>query len=134
MRPGEDLEGVEQEQDTYENDPYGASKSAKQAVLVGWRAIVRDAIACTSHLVDEEPNAESDEEEGDDSVDGKVMEEASISDQEDTAQADEPEGARGKAIAREIHIGIDWVSSCAVGRDRSYGWCGVALPRRSPGS
>ena len=41
--------------------------------------------------MDEEPNAESDEEEGDDSVDGKVMEEASISDQEDTAQATEPE-------------------------------------------
>jgi hypothetical protein len=134
MGPGEDLEGVEQEQDTYENDPYGPSKGAKQAVLVGWGAIVRDSIACTSHLVDEEPNAKSDEEEGDNSVDGKVMEEASISDQEDATQADEPESARGKAITWEIHIGIDRVGSCAVRRDRSDGWCGVALPRRSPGS
>ena len=134
MGPGEDAEGVKQEHDAYENDPYGASKGAKQAVLVSWRAVVRDAITCTSHLVDEEPNAESDEEEGNDSVDGKVMEEASISDQEDAAQADEPESARGKAIARKIHVRIDRVGSCAVGRDRSYGWWGVVLPRRSPGS
>ena len=79
MGPGENIEGVEQEQHAYENDPYGASESAKQAVLVGWCAVVRYAISRTGHLVDEEPNAESDEEEGDNPVDGKVMEEASIS-------------------------------------------------------
>ena len=35
MTPGEDVEGVEQEEDADENDPDGAAKGAEEAELVG---------------------------------------------------------------------------------------------------
>ena len=41
-----------------------------------------------------------DEEEGNESVNGKAVEEARVSDEEDGAQADEPDGACGETVAR----------------------------------
>ena len=77
--------------------------------MIGRGAIVREASAGTSHLVNKEPDAEPDQEEGDDPVNGKVMEEASIADQKDAAKADEPEGARGKTVTGYGQIWINRV-------------------------
>ncbi|WP_433984751.1 hypothetical protein RBB78_09770 [Tunturiibacter empetritectus] len=72
--------------------------------------------------MNEEPDAESDQEEGNNAVDGKVMEEARIAYQEDAAKADQPEGAGGEAVTRYGEVGIDRVGWRAVGRDRGNGW------------
>ncbi len=101
MTPGEDVEGVQQEEDADENDPDGAAKGAEEPELVAGGAVVCDAGAGVGHPADEEPDAEADEEEGNEAVNGKGVEEAGVADEEEAAESDEPEGAGGKTVTRE---------------------------------
>ncbi len=83
--PGEDVEGVEQEEDADQSDPDGAAEGAEEAVLVAGGAVVGEACAGVGHLADEEPDSEPDEKEGDKAVNGEGVEEADVADQEEEA-------------------------------------------------
>jgi hypothetical protein len=100
MTPGKDVEGVQQKEDADDGDPDGAAKGAEEAVAVDRGTVVRETGACVGHLADEEPDAEAYEEKGNDAVDGKAVEQTGVADQEEAAEADEPDGAGGKAVTR----------------------------------
>ena len=120
MTPGEDVEGVQQEQDADESDPDGAAKGAEEPELVAGGAVVCEAGAGVGHFADEEPDAEADEEEGNEAVDGKAVEEAGVADEEEAAESDEPDGAGGETVTRGGHeIGVDGVAG--VARGSGYG-------------
>ena len=101
VAPGEDVEGVQQEEDADEGDPDGAAQGAEEPELVAGGAVVCEAGAGVGHLANEEPDAEADEEEGNEPVDGKAVEEAGVADEEEAAKSDEPDGTGGKTVTRE---------------------------------
>jgi hypothetical protein len=76
--PGEDVKGVQQEEDADEGDPDRAAEGAEEAVLISGGTVVCDACAGVSHSADEEPNAKSDEEEGDETVDRKTVKQTGV--------------------------------------------------------
>ena len=76
MAPRKDVEGVQQKEDADDSDPDRAAECAVEAVAVGRGAIVREADASVGHLADEEPDAEPDEEDGNETVDRKAVEDA----------------------------------------------------------
>ena len=96
---------VQQEEDADEDDPDGAAEGAEEAELVAGGAVVGEAGASVGHLADEEPDAEADEEEGNEPVNGKGAEETGVADEEEAAETDEPDGSGGKTVTRE---GQDW--------------------------
>ena len=76
MAPGENVEGVQQKEDADDGDPDRAAECAVEAVAVGGGAVVREADAGVGHLADEEPDAEPDEEDRNETVDRKAVEDA----------------------------------------------------------
>ena len=53
MAPGDDVEGVQQEENADESDPDGAAKGAEEAELIAGGAVVCDACAGFGHPADE---------------------------------------------------------------------------------
>src|SRR5271155_4653417 len=54
VAPGEDVEGVQKEEDADQSDPNGAAKGAEEAVTVGGSAVVSEAGPGIGHLANEE--------------------------------------------------------------------------------
>ena len=101
MGPGEDAERVELEEDADEDDPDGAAQSAEEPELIAGSTVVDEAGARVSHLADEEPDTQGDQNDGHDVVNGKGAEETGVADEEEAAETDEPEGSGGKAVTRD---------------------------------
>ena len=80
--------------------------------------------------MDEEPDAQANEEEGNEFVDGEAVKDARVADEKNDAEADEPESSSRETVPRIGQIGID-----ARYRGGSVGICRryVAFPGRSPG-
>ena len=127
MGPGEDAERVELEEDADEDDPDGAAKGAEEAELVAGSTVVDEAGARVSHLADEEPDTQGDENDGHDVVNGKGAEEAGVADEEEAAETDEPEGSGREAVARDR----EGVRGARGGRRRE-GWAAPVEWRRCP--
>src|ERR1700679_2240337 len=116
--PGEYVEGVEEEEDADENDPDGAAKSVEDPLLVARGSVIGQAGASVRHLVNEDPDADSNEKEGNEAVHGEAVKHAGISDEEEAAETDEPDGPGGKTVSRDGKV---WV----VGVRRGVPWCAV---------
>jgi hypothetical protein len=85
MTPGEDVEGVQEKEDADENDPDRAAEGAEEAIAVGRSAVIGEAGASVSHLANEEPDTEADQEEGNKTMDGKAVKQPCVADEEQAA-------------------------------------------------
>jgi hypothetical protein len=83
--PGEDVKGVQQEEDADEGDPDRAAEGAEEPVLIAGGAVVGEACAGVGHPADKEPDAEPDEKEGNDAVNGKGVKPPRVADEEEAA-------------------------------------------------
>src|ERR1700761_609678 len=101
MTPGEDVEAVEQKEDTDQNDPDGAAQSTEEAIAVGGGSVVGETGAGVGHLADEEPDTKTNQKEGHDTVHGKAVEDARVSYEKEATESDKPKGAGGKRVSRE---------------------------------
>jgi hypothetical protein len=132
MTPGDSARGVEEEENADENHPDGAAKGAEEAELIAGGTVVGQPAASVSHLTDKEPYAESDEDDGDDPMDREGVEEASVANEEEAAESDEPDGAGGETVSRRSYeIWVDWIAGDSIGRDWGNGRS-IAVPRGAP--
>jgi hypothetical protein len=133
MTPGDDVEGVQQEENADENDPDGAAEGAEEPELIAGRTVVSQSTACVGHPANEDPYAEADEEKWNEAVDGKCVEEAGVTDEEEAAESDEPDGASRETVSRRNYeIGVDdWIAWGSIGRYRGDG-LSVAVPWGAP--
>ena len=76
-------------------------RARKRRILVAGGAVVGEAGAGVGHLADEEPDAEADEKEGDEAVNGKGVEQAGVADEEEAAESDEPDGSGRETVTRD---------------------------------
>src|ERR1700733_15063298 len=102
--PGEDVEGVQKEEDADESDPDGAAEGVEDSLPVAGGAVVGQTAARVRHLVNEDPDADSDQEERNEPVHGEAVEHAHIRDEEDAAETDEPDGTGGEAVSRDGEV------------------------------
>src|SRR6202041_540498 len=93
---GDDVEGVQEEEDADENYPDGAAKSTEEPLLVARGAVIGETAASVGHLVDEEPDTDPDQEEGNEPVNGETVKHVCVGKEEEAAESDEADGARGK--------------------------------------
>src|ERR1700733_2739576 len=100
MVPGEDIEGIEREEYADKNQPDGPTEGAEEPELIAGGAVVDESAAGVGHLADEDPYAEADQEKGNEAVNGKRMEEASVANEEEAAESDEPDGAGWETVSR----------------------------------
>ncbi len=97
----------EEEHDSDENDPDGAAQGGEETEAVELGSIVGEGSTGCGHLVVEEPDAQADEQDGEEVEDGEAVKEAGVSDQEECAETDEPDGSRGKTITRQSCVWIE---------------------------
>src|SRR5258708_31058480 len=124
MAPGDDIEGVQQEENADERDPDGAAKGAEEPELVARGAVVCDAGAGVGHPADEEPDAEADEEEGNQPVNGKGMEQPRVADEKEAAESDEPDGSGRETVTHGSEIRVSGIGGGSGITGGSVGWNG----------
>src|SRR5271167_3673012 len=71
MSPGDDVEGVQQEENADENDPNGAAEGAEEPELIAGRTVVGQSAAGVGHPANEDPDAEANQEKGNEVMNGK---------------------------------------------------------------
>ena len=114
------MQAVEQKEDSYEDDPDGSAKSVEEADSVGDGAVISERRTELRHLAEELPDTKGDEQEGDQPVSGKGVEEARVADQEDSAERDEPDRPGRETVSGIDGIGIYWIDGRSIGRN--WGW------------
>ena len=95
--PADQVDGIEQHQQTDEGDPDRAAQGPAQAQVVVGRAVAGKRGAGIEHAPGEEPSAEPDEEAGDEERGRKAAEKMGGGEKEEGSEADEPDGSHGKA-------------------------------------